>query len=83
MLETPLVQQFEEDGQKDVQYGLLFIRTLHNYADFIIKVNYDMNTVLMTHLITFNIWFSQNKRLSCARLLLAIPRPKKNIYKNV
>lgn len=62
-METPLVQQNEEDGQEDEQYDtisnmtIVYSRTVNNYADFIIKVKYDMNTALMNHLIAFIIWF--------------------------
>lgn len=68
-METPLVQQCEKDGQEDAQnvtmsiMTIVYSRALHNYPDFIIKVNYDRNTALMNNLIALIIWFSPDERL--------------------
>lgn len=76
MVETPLVQQCEKDGQEDAQHDTISIRinvysrTVHHYADFIIKVKYDRNTVLMNHLIAFIIWFSRGERLRLCKVTL-------------
>lgn len=78
-METPLIQQCEKDekdGQEDVQYDtisimtIVYSRTTQNYADFIIKVKYDRNTVLMNHLIAFIIWFSRDERLRLRKVTL-------------